>query len=134
MKEIKGSCLCSGVHYEAKVEPKAFYLCHCSYCRKDTGSAHGANIFAVVEDFKWKSGDELVNIFNLKGTKHSRSFCKTCGSALPLLIAEGKMLQIPAGSIDGDVDFSPIGHLFKSSKADWDDNLQDIRWFENLPE
>ncbi|RPH66319.1 MAG: aldehyde-activating protein, partial [Hyphomicrobiales bacterium] len=41
-----GSCLCGDVRFEIAGDFEKFYLCHCSRCRKDTGSAHGANLFA----------------------------------------------------------------------------------------
>lgn len=41
-----GSCLCGEVHYEIEGAFERFYLCHCTHCRKDTGSAHAANLFS----------------------------------------------------------------------------------------
>ena len=40
-----GSCLCGEIRFEIEGEFELFYLCHCEYCRKDTGSAHAANLF-----------------------------------------------------------------------------------------
>jgi hypothetical protein len=40
-----GSCLCGEIRFEIEGEFERFYLCHCEYCRKDTGSAHAANLF-----------------------------------------------------------------------------------------
>ena len=42
---MKGSCLCGGVVYEIDPPFKIFQYCHCSRCRKFTGSAHAANLF-----------------------------------------------------------------------------------------
>lgn len=42
-----GSCLCGRVSYEVSGDFDAFYLCHCSRCQKDTGSAHSAKIFVA---------------------------------------------------------------------------------------
>jgi len=41
-----GSCLCGEVRFEIEGEFERFYLCHCEFCRKDTGSAHAANLFS----------------------------------------------------------------------------------------
>ena len=40
-----GACLCGAVHFEIEGDFERFFLCHCEYCRKDTGSAHAANLF-----------------------------------------------------------------------------------------
>jgi hypothetical protein len=34
-----GSCVCGRVRYELDTEPKITVACHCSLCRKATGSA-----------------------------------------------------------------------------------------------
>ncbi len=43
-----GSCLCGAVRFRIEGEFERFYLCHCSHCRKDTGSAHAAGQFLAV--------------------------------------------------------------------------------------
>ena len=37
-----------------------FHLCHCSQCRRSTGSAHAANIFTSEDRLEWLSGTEFV--------------------------------------------------------------------------
>ena len=37
-----------------------FFLCHCEQCRKDTGSAHAANLFANNARIKWLSGQNNI--------------------------------------------------------------------------
>ena len=80
-----GSCLCSEVRFSVDGEFESFYLCHCAYCRKDTGSAHAANLFSTTATLKWISGEDKVTQFDLPGTRHNHSFCSRCGSALPAL-------------------------------------------------
>lgn len=134
MKEIEGSCLCSKISYKASVDFKAFYLCHCNHCQKDSGSAHGANLFATFEKLEWQSGEDLLKTFNFPGTRHTKSFCSNCGSPMPMVMPDGSMLQVPAGSIDGNVECKPTAHLFRSSKASWDSDLESLKWFDKLPE
>ena len=38
-----GKCLCGVVQFRISGEFESFFLCHCSRCRKDSGSAHSAN-------------------------------------------------------------------------------------------
>ena len=42
---VRGSCVCGGIGYEIRPPYLFFQYCHCSRCRKLSGSAHGANIF-----------------------------------------------------------------------------------------
>ncbi len=129
-----GSCLCGDVRFEVDGAFDSFFLCHCGYCRKDTGSAHAANLFSANARLRWLSGETLVAHFTLPETRHARSFCSSCGSALPIVQNKGEQLVVPAGSLDADVPIEPIGHIFMSSKANWDDHLERIRKFDGLPE
>jgi hypothetical protein len=128
-----GSCLCGTVRFEIAGDFERFYLCHCAYCRKDTGSAHAANLFSATAMLKWLSGADHVRVFNLPGTRHRNSFCSSCGSALPDVQMDGALLKVPAGSLDTPVLIRPDAHLFSASRADWDAGLEKIRTFERLP-
>jgi hypothetical protein len=128
-----GSCLCGEVNFEIEGEFASFFLCHCEYCRKDTGSAHGANLFSSTAKLNWLSGEDNVRVFTLPSTRHSKGFCATCGSALPHNQVNGKVLVVPAGSLDSEISIKPNAHLFISSKATWDEALEKIPSFEKLP-
>lgn len=63
-----------------------------------------------------------------------KSFCKDCGSAVPTLQMNSTLLATPAGSLDSELDVLPNGHIFYSSKASWDIELEKIRKFKKYPE
>lgn len=130
----RGSCLCGAVQFEIDGAFDSFYLCHCSRCRKDTGSAHAANLFATSAQLHWRRGEHEVSHFKLQGTAHSRSFCRHCGSALPGLHMDGALLVVPAGSLDSEVNQSPTAHIFRASAASWDHELEQLHAFAGLPE
>jgi len=121
-----GSCLCGRVRYTVAGAFERFYLCHCEYCRKDSGSAHGANLFSSTARLEWQSGADQVRTFNLPSTRHTRSFCTACGSALPTSLGEARMLVVPAGSLDSPLSLRPDAHLFVASKAAWDEGLESL--------
>ncbi|MBB3045907.1 hypothetical protein FHR99_000143 [Litorivivens lipolytica] len=128
----QGSCLCGEVAFQVDCDFNGFYLCHCSRCRKDTGSAHGANLFAADAAFRWLKGQEYVTTFKLADTLHARSFCSKCGSALPLLNEDSQSVVVPAGSLDNDPGVQPTAHIFMGSKAAWDVDLNDVTAYEEL--
>ncbi|HEX5418873.1 MAG TPA: GFA family protein [Gammaproteobacteria bacterium] len=121
-----GRCLCGGVRYEVEGDFERFYLCHCEHCRKDTGSAHAANLFTSTAELKWLSGADKVKQFKLPSTRHCKSFCSICGSALPSVQMDGALLVVPAGSLDSKVSMRPNAHIFVASRADWDNGLEDV--------
>lgn len=132
-KTYSGSCQCGAVNYEVTGEFQRFFLCHCKRCRKDTGSAHGANIFLSPASITWLSGEDKVRTYLVPDTRHSKSFCVECGGALPRVPAGANMIVIPAGSLDSEADVRPMAHIFLQFKADWDDHLEDVPKFDCLP-
>ncbi len=133
MTDYCGSCLCGTVSFQVKGEFDSLYLCHCHYCQKDTGSAHAANLFSHSAELVWQSGSDAVTSFTLPGTRHSKSFCKLCGSALPKTQAAG-LLVVPAGCLDTEVSISPTAQIFTSRKAAWLKASGEEPTFEELPE
>ena len=130
---LKGSCLCGAVTFEITGAVSGFYLCHCSRCRKDTGSAHAANLFSTDAELTWLSGADSVQSYKLPGTRHAKSFCANCGSSLPRVQDDGRLI-VPAGSLDTPVPVRPNAHIFVADRADWDDGLHTIAHFDALPD
>ena len=126
-----GSCLCGAVRFEVEGDFERFYLCHCTHCRKDTGSAHAANLFSTTARLHWLAGQAQAVLFRLPGTRHARCFCAVCGSALPH--ATGRLLVVPAGALDGAFDAVPDAHLFVASKAAWEHDLERLPVFDAFP-
>ena len=132
MTDHFGSCLCGAVRFEVKGDFDSFYLCHCHHCQKDTGSAHSANLFSHSAELVWRSGADAVTSFTLPGTRHNKSFCRLCGSALPNIQVAG-LLVVPAGCLDSRITTLPTAHIFSSSRAVWDEGLGEVPEFDGLP-
>ncbi len=128
-----GSCLCGAIKYEVTGDFDNFFLCHCRYCRKDTGSAHAANLFSSTATLKWVSGEKEVTTYNHNNAGHIKSFCSVCGSALPNIQMNGTLLVVPAGSLDTDLDMIPSGHIYVNEKANWDHDLEKAPRYDTLP-
>ncbi|WP_298493904.1 GFA family protein [uncultured Maritimibacter sp.] len=130
---MTGRCLCGAVSFRVTGTIDSFYLCHCSRCRRDSGSAHSANLFSTTVRLDWLSGTAGVRHFRLTGTRHARQFCSTCGSALPLSDPDTGLVVVPAGSLDGPVPLRPTAHISMASRADWDDDLAARPALDGLP-
>lgn len=128
-----GSCLCGEIAFEIEGDFERFFLCHCSRCRKGTGSSHASNLFSTTARLTWLSGEDKVKTFHLKSTRHAKSFCSNCGSALPRLKNDGSLLVVPAGCLDSDVAITPQAHIHCASKANWDVKLEQVPVFDELP-
>lgn len=133
-KPVRGSCLCGEVKYEYAGKPHSFQYCHCSRCRKFTGSAHAANIIARPAEFRWLEGEELVGHYKLPGAKYfATAFCKQCGSSLPWINQAGTAIIIPAGTLDEDPHVRPDKNIQFASHADWYVDAADMPKFDEYP-
>ncbi|GHD44088.1 GFA family protein [Marinobacter persicus] len=132
MTDHSGSCLCGTVRFEVYGDFDSFYLCHCQHCQKDTGSAYAANLFSRSAQLNWLAGADAVASFTLPGTRHSKSFCKQCGSALPNTQLAGALV-VPAGCLDTEISVLPTAQIFSSSRAGWERALGEVPEFEGLP-
>ena len=129
--EHLGSCLCGTVRFRIDGAFEHFYLCHCEHCRKDSGSAHSANLFSNTARLSWLSGQNQATVYNLPHTQHTKSFCAACGSALPYSM--GALLVVPAGSLDSPLPITPDARIFRASKADWDHDFVNLPSFDGYP-
>jgi hypothetical protein len=123
-----GSCLCGAVRYEIDTPVLDFVYCHCSRCRKVTGTGHAANIVVAAGAFRWLDGEELVQRYDLPTAARgfASAFCKTCGSQMPHLTRSKMRVIVPSGSLDGPVDASPRMHAHWASRANWYKDARDL--------
>jgi hypothetical protein len=131
---IKGSCLCGSVSYQFHGPEYVFQYCHCSRCRKFTGSAHASNIIVNPENFEWLAGEDLVGRFELPEAKHfATCFCKRCGSSLPWMSQSGAALVIPAGTLDEDPGIRPVQNIHWKDRAPWREAVESLPQHDELP-
>ena len=70
--KITGSCLCNSISYEISGNLGIFQYCHCSRCRKFTGSVYAANLLVSPGEFSWLRGEEHVGRYEPGGDKAFR--------------------------------------------------------------
>ena len=127
-----GSCLCGDVQFELVGDFEKFFLCHCQRCQKSTGSAHAANLFCHPKTFRWLKGEELVKTYRLPDTRHSKSFCSQCGSAVPTYVEKLGLAVVPAGCLDTPISKKPDARIFVGNSASWTKALDNIPSFDQF--
>lgn len=131
---LTGSCLCGKVRYEITGDTRIFQYCHCSRCRKFTGSAHAANLLIAPEQLHWLAGEQYLGRYEPADSKHfATAFCRHCGSSLPWLGKSKKAVVVPAGTLDTKPEIQPQQNIFWGSKAPWYEGTGDLPKYEELP-
>ncbi|MCL1123771.1 GFA family protein [Shewanella surugensis] len=115
----QGRCLCKGVKIELQGAIEHIIHCHCSLCRKSSGSAYATNGFIQQSDFSIVKGHDLVSFYEVKlGRK--RYFCRRCASPLySENSADPVRYRLRLGLLDSDIVERPLSHNFIDSKACW---------------
>ena len=116
---LKGSCLCGGIKYEIDGELGAVTNCHCSLCRKMSGSAFSSGSTIAAASFRFVAGEELLKEWESSPGNH-RVFCGRCGS--PLIKKKDKdpeHLRFRPGTLESDPRVKISKHMHVSSKAPW---------------
>lgn len=107
-----GGCLCGAVRYGVRGDPVHVVRCHCTSCRKESGSA-----FSVY-------GHWPTEVFELTGEVASydnRGFCARCGSRLLDLsnLPDG-IVEIRLGSLDeAPFELPPTTEIWVKRRESW---------------
>ena len=125
---LAGECYCRSVRYEVADAFSYALICHCSNCRRTTGSAFKP--FAGIEygQLRLVRGQDLRTIYG-DDTTHD-AHCARCGSLLYSRVRDGKWAHVAMGTLVDTPAIRPTAHIFVGSKAPWHeitDNLPQYR-------
>lgn len=115
-----GSCLCGKVNVKITGNITSIIHCHCSLCRKNSGTAFATNGFVNADEFLITQGQDSLSGYAFKpgGTRY---FCACCGSPIYSENTSDKSrFRIRLGLLDSDIAEKPISHNFVTSKANWE--------------
>ena len=116
---VQGKCLCGQTCFEISQALEDVSYCHCSICRKASGSAFAAYGATLIENFKWLYGENLLSKFEVSNVL-SKQFCSHCGSTLVTYhLSEPDVYHVSLGCLNDDVEVKPEYHQFVGSKANW---------------
>jgi hypothetical protein len=105
------------VRYEVADQFAYALNCHCSNCRRTTGSAFKP--FAGISHDKFtivRGGDNLL----IHGDEAAHdAHCARCGSLLYSVVRAGAFVHVAIGTLIDDLSIRPAAHIFVGSKAPW---------------
>jgi hypothetical protein len=131
---LNGSCLCNQLRYQLTGSASNFFHCHCSRCRKASGTGHASNIIFNTDKIDWQGDTALLGSYKVpEGKTFTSTFCKNCGSSLPWVVEGAPVAIVPAGTLDDPVPLKPNARIFWESRSDWCCSDDDIPCFETFP-
>ena len=130
-----GACLCGAVRFEFDGPLPKFYRCHCSLCRRQSGTAGNAATLIAAERFRWLSGRREIGSWT-KASGFRSDFCRACGSPVPNPLRGQPYLWVPAGLLDGEAALEALEFvvdLHLASKAGWEETPKGRAHFAAMP-
>jgi hypothetical protein len=113
---VHGACLCGAVEFTIAPPYRWFAHCHCSMCRKHSGSLFSSGLGVAREALTWLR--EPATIVRYRATPaFERPFCRECGSTAPGASHDERYLHVPAGLLDEDPGARPRSQIFTASRS-----------------
>ncbi len=131
---MTATCRCGDVRIGITGRVGPLVYCHCSRCRKSSGSAHSANVNVRRRYWTWLSGEDRVREYASSPGVY-RAFCTRCGSPIySRRDSESDILRLRLGLFDGDPQRRALAHFWVGSKAPWHSITDALPQFEDGPD
>ena len=118
---VKGRCRCGRAAFVLCEEPIAFYLCHCTDCQAESGSAFGQSMIVRREAIDSIEGP--VHEHTVEWRNGQRSYVTHCANCLTHLWGRSEEMPqirgLNAGSLEATSELQPYGNMWARSKRDW---------------
>ena len=121
MTQIQGGCLCGSIRYTGEAQPLMVVACHCTHCRKQSGSAFSVNVVVPLAALEF-SGDTPATFHDVgdSGLPVRRRFCAKCGSPLfTELDSMPGVAGLKAGTLDDPSWAQPQANIWCASALPW---------------
>jgi hypothetical protein len=130
--DLSGECLCGAVAYRVDDDFEYAINCHCSQCRRATGSAFKP--FAGIRRSKLSviRGEDALFTYGDEAAEHDVR-CGRCGSLLYSVVRNGEYVHVTLGTLTACPSISPAMHIFTASKAAWHDITDDLPQHPEFP-
>jgi hypothetical protein len=127
-RTLAGNCFCGAVEYAVRDEFVYAANCHCSNCRRTTGSAFKP--FAGIEREKLVLTRGQNDLLIYGDPQGNDTHCKVCGSLLYSVVRDGAYVHVAMGTLVDAPTMRPTKHIFVGSKAPWFTITDDLPQYE----
>ena len=119
---IEGGCACRAIRYRMMSAPIVVHACHCTWCQRETGSAHALNAVIETDRVEILSGQpEAIDTPSHSGKGQKIVRCPKCRVALwsNYAGAGASMRFVRVGTLDHPEACPPDIHIYTSTRQPW---------------
>ena len=131
-RSLSGGCLCGSVRYTVADAFQYAMCCHCSNCRRATGSAFKPFAGIARERLSITQGESDIFHYG-EGGPNFDVHCRKCGSLLYSVVRDGAYVHVTMGTLDDEPSIRPSKHIFVGSKAPWHSITDELPQFDEFP-
>ncbi|MCC6719291.1 MAG: GFA family protein [Acetobacteraceae bacterium] len=128
----RGRCYCGAVRYAVDGDFAYALNCHCSECRRVTGSAFKPFAGVARNRLTLTGGEDTLLVVGDAAASHDIR-CARCGSLLFSVVRDGAYVHVALGTMQDDPGIRPTAHIFTGSKAPWFTITDDLPQYEGFP-
>jgi hypothetical protein len=115
---LEGGCQCGGIRYLIETHPLFLAICHCTECRRQSGSAFGMSLAVEPAAFVLLAG--ALKTFQVRcdsGRIKTCAFCPDCGTRIYHQTENGMSLK--AGTLDDTSWLVPDAQYWTKRRQRW---------------
>jgi hypothetical protein len=131
--KIDGQCHCGAIAYEAVIDVKAVFICHCEDCQSFSGAPFRVRILAPPDRFTLTRGTPRTYVKVAEsGATRVMHFCGDCGTHIHGTDVEDDSLpvSISGGTARQKAEITPVVQAWCQSRLPWLSELEEIQRLE----
>ena len=121
-ESMEGGCSCGQIRYRVTGPPLIVHACHCTWCQRETGTAHALNALYEADRVIHTAGEpEIIHTPSASGRGQKIARCPACKVAVwsnyPQAGPAVRFVRV--GTLDQSERCPPDIHIYTSSKLPW---------------
>lgn len=121
-ESMEGGCSCGQIRYRVTGPPLIVHACHCTWCQRETGTAHALNALYEADRVIHTAGEpEIIHTPSASGRGQKIARCPACKVAVwsnyPQAGPAVRFVRV--GTLDRPGRCPPDIHIYTSSKLPW---------------
>jgi hypothetical protein len=134
---LEGGCQCGAVRYRYEGEVLNIFVCHCTDCQKQSGSAFGMGLWLYESELRRLSGKLRTWVRRLPSNQDMLcEFCETCGTRVFHTSESNRaagIISIKPGTLDDTSWLEPFTHIWTTRAQPWVRYKEGAKLYEYNP-
>ena len=132
---LTGGCQCGTIRYRISAMPLTLYVCHCTTCQTQSGSAFGESLQVEQASLQVAGAPASFTRQSESTVPATCTFCPDCGTRLWHQRDNGSTVAvIKPGTLDDTSWLKPVAHIWTLNKQPWFEIHKDAVTFREQPD